>query len=498
MRRVLFFIFLLIYGLNISAQLPKIIAGPMNGYSEHRECLIWLQTKCAKKVVVFYQCENDDKLKGFVTKNIENGENCEPAISKIVLTDLEPGRTYKYKIFIDNKEVKFEYPLKFQTKELWEWRTAAPNFSFLVGSCNYINDSLYDRPGEPYGQSTSIFQKMAENPAKTMFWLGDNVYLREADYSSESGIKYRYMHTRKQKDLQKLFATKQNYAIWDDHDYGPNNSNQYYNLKNTTTNLFKEYWGNKTYGFEGKGIYSYTQISDCDFFLLDNRTFRDENLLIDSLTSKTQLGQLQLDWLLQGLLASKATFKFILMGGQFLNTNTNEESYNLFANERQTIINFIQTYKISGVIFISGDRHHTEVLKDSPFKLDTANTNATNNPIAVKLDKPKKEKKKDKKGKSNTTTDTEVEEEVITVPKVPSLFEITCSPLTSKGSNVLKTAEANNPQRIKQTLFTDPNYCQISINGQKGNRNILIKCFNASNELKWEFTIRQEELSWSN
>ncbi len=89
---------------------------------------------------------------------------------------------------------------------------------------------------------------MAATDAQLMLWLGDNTYLREADYTSNSGIYYRYNHTRAIPDLQQLLATKHNYAIWDDHDFGPNDGNSSYELKNTTLQAFKDYWGNKSYG----------------------------------------------------------------------------------------------------------------------------------------------------------------------------------------------------------------------------------------------------------
>ncbi len=486
MKRI-FLLFISIFTISsLVAQSAKIVSGPMNGYAEHRECLIWVQTKCAKKIKVKYAAENEDKLKGEWVKFIKNGDNCETIISKCIIENLLPGKTYKYTIELDDREIKFDFPLKFTTRELWEWRTSAPNFSFIAGSCNYINDSIFDRPGEPYGQSTTIFNKMAENPAKTMIWLGDNVYLREADYSSEFGIQYRYQHTRKQKDLQKLLATKNNYAIWDDHDFGPNNSCKVFDLKNITLETHKEYWGNKYYGDNGIGTYSKFQISDGEFFMLDNRYFRDADALSDSLYNKSQLGQTQLDWFLQSLLDSKAAFKFVVMGGQFLNLNTDQESYQYFKKERNYILNFIQQNKINGVVFISGDRHHTEVLKYEPTTVDTIKS----------IDKPvveNKKKKKDKKEKEDKHLE---DDESALAKKKMVFYEITCSPLTSKASNVLNTAEAINLQRIKQTLVVEPNYCQFSVSGSKNNRNLLIKCFDANNELKWEFTIRQDELKW--
>ena len=40
--------------ISLFAQKASITAGPMLGYMEHRETLIWLQTQCAKKVTLEY------------------------------------------------------------------------------------------------------------------------------------------------------------------------------------------------------------------------------------------------------------------------------------------------------------------------------------------------------------------------------------------------------------------------------------------------------------
>lgn len=469
------------------AQTPRILAGPMLGYAEHRECLVWVMTKCAKKIKLNYNCESDTLIKGEVSYYTKSNEICDHNITKIIIPNLEPGKTYRYKLTLDEAHYKTDIPLKFKTKELWEFRKDAPTFSFVTGSCAYINDSIYDRPGEPYGQSPQIFKSMAETPGQFMLWLGDNTYLREVDMSSESGIKYRYYHTRKQKDLQKLLATKNNYAIWDDHDYGPNNSCKTYELKNTTLQTFKEYWGNKTYGQDGEGIYSKMQWSDCDFFLLDNRYFRDDDDMPDSLLPhKTQLGCKQLDWLKQSLISSRASFKFIVMGGQFLNINTEQESYVQYMKERKELLDFITNMNIKGVIFMTGDRHHTEILKLEVG--DSSQKNAGPTPIKEK----KKKEKKNKTNEKNTTVNSEEDEPETPLGKI--YYELTCSPMTSKGSNVLKTKEAVNPLRIQQTLVTEPNYCQLTVSGAKNNRNLLIKCYNNKGELKWEFTINQQEL----
>ena len=62
------------------------------------------------------------------------------------------------------------------------------------------------------------------------------------------------------------------------------------------------------------GITGLFQWSDVDFFLMDNRYHRTSN---NNFTVDRQiLGKDQIDWLINALTFSQATFKFIAMGGQ--------------------------------------------------------------------------------------------------------------------------------------------------------------------------------------
>lgn len=429
------------------AQKSTILAGPMLGYMEHKETVIWLQAQCAKKVSLQYWLSTDNpKNASTLTKNINN---CEITNHHFVIGNLAMGKTYNYRILLDDKPVNFPYTLSFKTKPLWEWRTNAPDFNFLVGSCLYVNDSAYDRPGKPYGQGTEILLKMNEKQSDFMLWLGDNTYTREADYGSVSGLHYRYQHTRADINLQPFLASRNHYATWDDHDFGSNDACKTYPLKETTLSLFKSYWANKTYGENNQGVYSMFSFSDADFFMLDDRYFRDYQFLNDSLNpDKTQLGEQQIQWLFNNLVYSRAPFKFIAIGGQFLNENTDKESYNFYKKERERIINFIIVNKISGVIFLTGDRHHTELIK---------NTNVE--------------------------------------PKLGyALYDLTSSAISSRASDLSKSSEFNNPMRVANTLVMENNFCNISIGGARGKRTLTMQCFDKSGNLKWEHKLNEEEL----
>jgi alkaline phosphatase D len=193
-------------------------------------------------------------------------------------------------------------------------------------------------------------------------WLGDNTYLREADWSSRSGILHRYTHTRAYSGLQPLLASTHHYATWDDHDYGPNNSDRSYWGKGLAREAFELFWPNPSYGMPGiPGIATVFEWADTLFVLLDDRTNRSPNNRETG--ERTMLGDAQVEWLIDTLVSSTATLKFVAVGGQFLNPNDGFETFATFPKERERILRLLEAERIPGVFFLTGDRHRTELSK---------------------------------------------------------------------------------------------------------------------------------------
>jgi alkaline phosphatase D len=94
---------------------------------------------------------------------------------------------------------------------------------------------------------------MARENADLMVWLGDNMYLTESDANTRTGIHYRYTKSRSHAALQPLLAQLSHYAIWDDHDYGPNDADRSFVHKDLTLAAFQDFWANPSYGIDGLG-----------------------------------------------------------------------------------------------------------------------------------------------------------------------------------------------------------------------------------------------------
>ncbi len=439
MRKLSFSLLLILCSYAISAQSDLLQSGPMVGYSTMREVALWVQTTKTAEVYFEYW-ETGKESEKFRTSEIQTEK--ETAFTANLKADqVLPGKKYSYSLFINGKEVKRDYEFNFQTQTLWQWRTDPPKFTFGVGSCVYINEPEYDRPNEAYGGGYEIFKSIYQTKPDFMLWLGDNTYLREADWNSETGIMYRYTHTRSNPEMQALLGSTHNYATWDDHDFGPNNSNRSFWNKEITKKAFKLFFPSQNYVNEG--ITNTFHWADVQFFMLDNRYFRTPNNRTTG--ERFILGAEQETWLIDALKSSQATFKFVAVGGQFISTNADFENHALFSEERERIIRKIREEKIEGVIFLSGDRHHTELSK--------------------------------------------LQEN----DKMYPIYDLTVSPLTA-GSH--EAREEPNRNYVKNTLVGDRNFGTISISGTRKDRKLGIKIFDKDGKLLWEKEIQAKDLRY--
>jgi alkaline phosphatase D len=438
----LFFIFLFLISV-ANAQKATLQSGPMVGYCEMKEAMIWMQTSGVASVKIqYYTIEKPTEI--FETASFttikKNGFTF-----RILLDQLQPGKKYNYDIFINKKKVVLPYETSFSSKKLWQWREDAPDFTIALGSCNYISEAAFDRPGKPYGTDYGIYESIAAKNPDIMLWGGDNIYLREADYDSKTGIYYRYTHSRSIKEMQPLLAKTQNFAIWDDHDFGPNDSDRSFYNKHLTQQAFKDFWANKSYGMDAnqtEGVYSTFNWGDAQFFLLDDRFFKSPN---DRLTGeKTILGKEQLNWLIDALSTSNASFKIIVIGGQVLNSVADKENYANYPEEKALLLKEIAENKIKGVLFISGDRHFPELSM-----LPRANTY--------------------------------------------SLYDWTVSPLTS-GVASEKMYNEKNEYRVAGSMFPQHNFGTISFSGNKVNRQMKLTLFDKDGKELWNKVILKKEL----
>jgi alkaline phosphatase D len=149
-----------------------------------------------------------------------------------------------------------------------------------------------------------------------------------------------------------------------------------------------------------------------------------------------------MEWLLDALSFSRASFKFIVVGGQVLSPAAVYENHAQLGEERMQLIEAIRAENIPGVIFLSGDRHHSELTK---YALD----------------------------------------------RLYPLYDFTVSPLTSGTGN---PSSDENPLRVSESLVTERNYGLIRVSGPQNKRVLQLQLKDKEGARLWSYEIRQEDL----
>jgi alkaline phosphatase D len=335
-------------------------------------------------------------------------------------------------------EISVKNHLLYQKHYYLPTRTSSDDISLLFGSCAFIGTGIYK--AVKLRNPLDIFSTMNKDTNDGMIWLGDNVYYL-LETRKEKLMVRRMTKIRKKKDkLSDFISSTPQYAIWDDHDFGPNNSDGSFENKFASERVFKSFWPNPYDSTLREGNYCYVSKGDVDIFLMDDRFF--------SKKWESMLGETQLQWLLAKLKSSTASFKLICIGNQVINPNTSGETYSKFITEYHKLLEYIKNMKIEGVLFVSGDRHHGNL-------------------------------------------------QMLSQPDMYPLYNFTTSPLTSwlNPQNTSKWENAN-PKVISGTQVNDYNYGKIIVTGTQDNRILTIQSKSASGKIYWEYRIAETELKF--
>jgi alkaline phosphatase D len=201
------------------------------------------------------------------------------------------------------------------------------------------------------------------------------------------------------------------------------------------------FWANPTYGINGKpGTTTYFEWGDAAFFMMDNRYYRTPN---NRKTIKREMfGAEQVEWLIDALAKSKAPFKFIVTGNEFLTDNGYEENNFNFNDERERVLSLIKEEGIEGVIVLTGDRHFSELSK------------------------------MEREG---------------TYP----LYDFTISPFTS-GANRRKMEK--NSYRVEGSYIAKRNFAIFEFSGKRKKRVLKCTIYDKDENKLWDYSINENDL----
>lgn len=267
--------------------------------------------------------------------------------------NLKPNTTYHYELSIENKALQKGQFITFPKAE----KAAKFQIGF-GGGAGYTPQ--YER----------MWDTLSTHSLTAFCLMGDNVYHDSPKYPDIQD--YCYYRRQSRAEYRRFSSQTPIFAIWDDHDFGDNDSyggtkiNEPY-WKLPVWKKFKNQWPNPYYGGGNKnpGTYYDFSIADVDFFMMDTRFYRTNGK--DKIKPDTMLGNVQKQWLFDKLLNSTATFKVIGTSIPITpGTKTGRgglDTWDGFNKDREDLFTFIETNNIEGVFFMAADRHRSDAWK---------------------------------------------------------------------------------------------------------------------------------------
>ena len=326
----------------LHANTPE-IAGPLTGDVRANQVTLWMYAPIKSKCTFSYRAEGSSKADaktGELTALSNQAAKVPGQILKSTVVGLSPDTRYQYQVTIDGKADP-SWKGSFKTAPLEGTSTA---FRMAITSCMHIKRAQ---------RSWNLL--LAEQPDLHLT-VGDTHY---ADTTDPTIQLQHHVAYRRKKEFANVLRQVPTYAIWDDHDYGPNNSDGTAEGKEFSLAGWKQTWPNPASGTpDTPGAFFKFSRGDVDFFVVDGRYHRSPNELPDN-DKKRMLGDAQFEWLLNGLKNSKAKFKIIASGSVLHHSKV--DGWRIFTFSRHRLFDAIKKHKISGVMYIGGDMHQSLV-----------------------------------------------------------------------------------------------------------------------------------------
>lgn len=351
-----------------------ITAGPMVGSVTHETARVWVQTAEEAQLHLEIRAEGKDWM-GFGPGGVHLTR--ENQFSGFAEVRVQPNTRYQYRFVSDHAEL---LPVSEQSFRTPPAPDESGSFTVAFGSCA---GSWGLHPDQP------IWRAINNLHPDVFLWLGDNIYFERdtKEWEDVGKMQARWKTQRAMPSLQPMLRRTVNLATWDDHDYGPNNSDGTWRLKEESLKLFRNYWANPDNPTSVPGVMHSYRWGKVEFFLLDTRFHRSPNKAKNG-PGKSVLGETQWAWLEHALKTSAADFKVIVSAMQVLPDYHDFESWKLFPSDRQRLFDFLANHQITGAFILSGDRHIGELLQREIPRLPYPLTEFTASPLAAGFGTP--------------------------------------------------------------------------------------------------------------
>ena len=347
----------------------RLVHGPLVGNVSGSTASFWVRTATKTSVQVTVTDATSGEV--IATSSVVESDPKEDFTAVAEVAGLKPDTEYAYSIKLGDKDCVADNKQQFRTLPA---KGAASKFVIAFGG-----GAGYVPPNERMWNTIGSFDPQA------ILLFGDNVYIDDP----ESVVMQQYTYHRRQSrpEWRKLTARSPVYTIWDDHDFGTNDSWGGADIdipfwkKDWVFPIFRQNWANPGYGGgdDQPGCWYSFHIGDVDFIMLDCRYYRTSPK-DKSGKEKTMLGPVQKKWLKEQLKSAKGTFKVICSSvpWDFRTKGDSADTWTGYKEEHEEILGFLDTQKIEGVVLMSADRHRSDAWKlDRPNGYDLYEFNSS-------------------------------------------------------------------------------------------------------------------------
>ena len=321
---------------------PPGTAGPLVGNVTAGTATLWMYYPATAECTVTYLRDDSDETERHASFDLipEPAATGKSRPARVTLTGLAPETRYRYRILVDGKGDPAWAGI-FRTPP--EPRKPS-RLRVALTSCMKI--------GQP---QASWYLLLAQRP-DLHITVGDTHYADTTDPQVQWEHHVRY---RNVPHFATVIREVPTVAVWDDHDYGPNDSDGTAAGKEASLRGWKQFWANPPEGTaEIPGAFYRYSWGEVDFFVVDGRYHRSRDKDDDD-EKKRMFGDAQFAWLLDGLRSSRAKFKAIASGSTL--DHSTGDGWRIYTHERRRLFDAIKEHGIGGVVYLSGDIHRSLV-----------------------------------------------------------------------------------------------------------------------------------------
>ncbi len=331
-------IFLLIQ-LCISAQYIEI--GPYSGaVSDSSAVIVYKLSLPDQQCRVQYATDSLFRKSEFSDVHTTSGADAN--YIKVALKNLTPETKYFYRLELNGEKLDRSRG-KFRT-----FSNQAKSFTFAFGN------SLKSESRK------SGVRAAAERDILFFLNTGD-LHYDNIDVPDIGLFRNSYQKAFLRKDMSYMGKRVPFVYIWDDHDYGPNNSDKTAPGRLESGRAYREcipHYPLVTKEKNGAIFQAFT-VNKTRFVVTDLRSMRDQNKKTDN-ENKSMMGEEQLTWFLNEIRESSSKHPLVIWVSSVPYTSEKQEggdSWGGFTYERRVIANFIKEHEINNLMIISGDAH---------------------------------------------------------------------------------------------------------------------------------------------